>query len=64
MTDNYVTILQYRAVWIADDGHTVKGNLTDIQDAIHQVRFLNKYRTAWLEDETGTRVEHENNDTQ
>jgi len=57
--NDYVSTLQYRAVWIAADGHTVKGNLTDLEDATHQVKFMTKYRNVWLEDENGNKVDYE-----
>lgn len=48
---------QFRAVWIAEDGHKTLGTLTDKAEAIAQVIFLEKCRKVWLEDEKGNRIE-------
>lgn len=56
--DLHASPFQYRAVWITEAGHATQGNLTTLEGAVRQVRFLNKYRDAWLEDEKGNRVSY------
>lgn len=49
--------LQYRACWISAIGETIRGIPTDKEDATEDVKFLKKYREAWLEDTNGQKVE-------
>lgn len=54
--------LQHRAVWYSEADVLTKGELTKLEDATTQVKFLKKYRVAWLEDENGQRVELDETD--
>lgn len=49
---------KYRAIWIADSGDTAMGEFTTLEDAVREVKFLKKYRAAWVEDVYGESVDY------
>lgn len=50
---------KYYAVWYADSGDLVYSEPTSLADAVSQVKFLKKYRAAWVEDSYGERVQYD-----